>query len=230
MATPIIDSVSKDLAYKLQDPVTAGNVNGIRISAAERFRYILRAYRRLVRFVTLLFPNEINTLFPMFFTVINNNTNASGLYFLDPYFLEVYEVLAKEHSQEDYERVTYIEPTNWLSIEKSINAFYNPDLNTRTYYWTLLQQYLQIAPPTAYNIRISIRVDWPKHIENNGQGGSYDLDIPTEHIDLLLSLACSEAYLDIGQADLAALYLNDFNAHLQVLAQTYAKVDDKNEN
>jgi len=36
MATPILDIVSKDLAYKLQDPVSSGTTNGVRISAADR--------------------------------------------------------------------------------------------------------------------------------------------------------------------------------------------------
>ena len=54
MATPILDQISMDLAYKLQDPVSSGTGSGTRLSANERFRYIIRAYRRLMRMITIV--------------------------------------------------------------------------------------------------------------------------------------------------------------------------------
>ena len=229
MATPILDRVSKDLAYKLQDPVALGTANGARISAAERFRYILRGYRRLVRVVATLYPQLINRIFAKYYTVLPVNTNSAGLYTLNVDAIEVYETLAKEPAQETYVRATYIEPQDWVSIIGEVNNFYVPDLNTRTYYWTMLQDYVNVAPPTTYNLRISVRLDYPAKMESSGQGGIYDLDLYTEYLDLVLAAAAAEAYLDIGQPDLANANMNDFTSQLQLLAARMQKMEVKNE-
>lgn len=227
--TPIIDQVSKDLAYKLQDPVSSGTANGTRISAAERFRYILRGYRRLVRVVTLLYPNQINQIFTNYFLWTGGTTNGSGEWPIGANQSYIREVLAKEPAQEDYVRTTYVEPQDFLSIKNGINTFYVPDLNTRQYYWTVHQDTIELSPPTTYNIQFTCNSDYSWLVEVGGQGGSFDLDISTEYQDIILAAAATEAYLDIGQPDMANAYMNDFTAQIQILATKMQKVEQKNE-
>src|SRR4030067_1907264 len=93
MATPILNIVSKDLAYKLQDPVTSGTTNGLRLSAAERFRYILRSYRRLLRIVTMVHPSLIQKLFQNYYTSATGTSDINGVVSTMTYpaeFLSVY--------------------------------------------------------------------------------------------------------------------------------------------
>jgi hypothetical protein len=231
MATPIIDALSKDLAYKLQDPVTSGTANGARISAAERFRYILRGYRRLVRVVTLLYPTLANRLLKKQFLVDSGDTNGLGIYPLGVYNqeAEIFEVLAKEPAQETYARATYVLPEDWNSVTGSINIFYIPDLNTRSYFWTLMDNKIRLSPPASYNLQISMRLDRAASIETGGQGGTYDIDLPTEQLDLILAAAATEAYLDIGQPDLANANLSDFMSQLQLLTANTQEDKAKNE-
>ena len=232
MATPIIDQVSKDLAYKLQDPVTSGDKDhdGARISAAERFRYILRGYRRLVRAVTSLYPEMYNSIFWPFATEVGFTTNSAGVLSLSTYNIaEVHEVLAKEPAQEDYVRATKLSPEEWLSTAGSVNAFYSPNLNNRTYYWIREATNLTLTPPVTFNVKLSLRWDRAKQMEASGQGGTYDIDMLTESLDLLLALAATEAYLDIGQPDLANAYLSDFTNQMQLLTTKIQREKARNE-
>lgn len=231
MATPIIDQVSKDLAYKLQDPVASGTTNGSRISAAERFRYILRGYRRLVRIVTMSYPLLAEKILKKQFLVDYGTTNGGGIYPLGVYNNEatIFELLAKEPAQESYERATYVLPEDWISIAGEVNIFYVPNLNTRSYYWTLLDNAIRVSPPTTFDIQISLRIDRAALIETSGQGGTYDLDVPTELLDIILAAATTEAYLDLGQPDLANAHFNDFTAQVQLFTIKMQKMETKSE-
>lgn len=229
MATPILDRVSKDLAYKLQDPVASGTANGARISAAERFRYILRGYRRLVRVVTTLYPNYVNKIFRSFFLVTGGTTGNTGEWTIYSHIGHIRELLAKEPAQETYERATYVEAEDWLSVKNGLNNFYNPDLNARQYYWTLHQSVIELYPPTTYNIEFTCNSDQSWLIEAGGQGGSFDLDIPVEYLDILLAAAAAEAYLDIGQVDMANAFMNDYLGQLQAFSLKIQKMEQKNE-
>jgi hypothetical protein len=228
MATPILEKTSKDLAYKLQDPVSAGTENGQRISAAERLRYIIRGYRRLLRIVTLLHPRLISRLFQRYYDNVTGTTSSGGALALTN-ISEIHEVLAKEPAQEFFVRATFSDPQDWLSIENGVNVFYYPNLNSRQYYWTQLEGNLYVVPPVTYHVRMSIRQDWITLVENGGYGGIYDLDVPTEHIDLILSLAGYEAYLDLGQPDMAGAYMTDFEKQFATLLGNYQKAERKDE-
>lgn len=226
MATPILLQVSKDLAYKLQDPVSSGTTNGQRITAAERLNYILRGYRRLLRIVTMLYPDLINKMFQSYYRIATATTSATGTLTTSTVdFTEIFEVFAKEPSDEDYTKCNWITADNFEQVDSGQNAFYSPNLNTKSYYWTIINNVLTISPSTQYNVKLTYRPNMVKEVEDSGYNGDYDLDVPTEHTDLLLSLSAAEAYLDIGQGDMVNAYKSDVTEQLRILVN----VDKKRE-
>ena len=229
MATPILNSVSKDLAYKLQDPVSAGTSDGVRVSADERLRYILRAYRRLLRIVTMLYPTLIQKLFQAYYVPATGTTNATGQITTLGY-AEVFDVYCKEPSDELYYKATYIAPNLYNDIDTGQNSFYEPDLNDDRYYWTRQNDDILILPAVELDYKIMYRADVALQVETGDYDGAYDLDVPTEFLDLILSLACAEAYTDIGQMNMVQAYQGDVNNQLNLLASLYKKKekdDDK---
>lgn len=229
MATPILDIVSKDLAYKLQDPVSAGTANGIRLSAAERFRYIIRAYRRFLRIVTTLYPTLIQQLFQSYYKSTTGTTDSTGKITTLGY-AEVFDLYCKEPSDEDYFRAEFISPDIYIDVETGQNSFYQPDLNTDRYYWSRQGPDIVIIPAITLNYKVMYRDDVASNMESGGQGGTYDIDIPTEYLDILLSFATAEAYMDIGQTDMVQLYKADAIEQLSILnnvSQKKEKDDDE---
>jgi len=246
MATPILDQTHLDLAYKLQDPVTGATVaiaaatDGIRITADERERYIIRGYRRLLRMVTLLYPKLISHIYHKFYKTITKTTRSNGTWELGNAstdavgYVEIFEVLAKETTQETYVRAQFVNTENWLSIKQSLNVFYTPSLNNRDYFWCIESgdpddgndsAELTMLPAVSYNIILKVREDVATLI----QDGSTDLDLTQEYVDLLLSLACMEAYLDIGQPDMAKAYQADVVGQLQLLTTKTQSMEQKDE-
>jgi hypothetical protein len=75
----------------------------------------------------------------------------------------------------------------------------------------------------------SYRKDTAALVEAGGQGGSQDLEIGTEYLDLLLALACAEAYMDINQVDAVNAYRQDVNEQLALLANMSMKQESKDE-
>lgn len=229
MATPILNQVSIDLAYKLQDPVSSGTSNGVRLSADERFRYIIRAYRRLLRMVMVLYPDLMQKIYHSFYSTATGTSDSSGIVTSLTDWSEIFEVYCKEPTDEDYVRANFVSPEDYLKIKHEENPFYVASLNTDTYFWTRMGDDMYILPTAQLSYELSYRVDIAKTIEDAGQDGVVDLDIATEYLDLLLSLACSEAYLDIGQGDLATAYANDVNGQLSLLINVSNKMDMKDE-
>lgn len=229
MATPILNSLSKDLAYKLQDPVSLGNANGVRLSAGERLRYILRAYRRLLRMVDLLYPTLIQKIFKSYYVTGTGTTNNAGK-IIGLSNIEIFDIYCKEPTDEDYFKALYITPETYFDIETGQNKFYEPDLNTDRYYWTRSGDDILVLPAVTLSYKIIYRDDVAAKVETGGYNGPDDFDIPGEYEDLLLGLACSEAYLDIGQPDLTQAYKADVEAQLNILVtnrQIKDKEDDK---
>ena len=236
MATPILDQVSIDLAYKLQDPVSSGSGNGVRLSADERFRYIIRAYRRLLRMVTVLYPDLMQKIYHDFYKTATGTSNSNGIITsLDPgspappEWSEIFEVYCKEPTDEDYVRANFISPEDYLKVKHEENPFYMADLNTDQYYWTRRSDDIYLLPAITLSYELTYRPDTAKLIEDAGLGGTTDIDISTEYLDLLLALACAEAYMDIGQGNFAGAYKNDVNEQLALLANVSNKMDIKDE-
>jgi len=229
MATPILDRVSQDLAYKLQDPVSSGSGNGVRLSAAERFRYIIRAYRRLLRMVMVLYPNLTQKIFHDFFTEATGTTSASGQITSLTNWSEVFEVFVKEPTDESYVRANFVSPEDYLKVKQEENAFYVPSLNNDLYYWTRRSNDIYILPTVTLSYVMTYRPDTAKIIEDAGQSGASDLDIATEYQDLLLSLACAEAYLDTNQTDAVSAYKKDVAEQLALIVNMSRDKETKDE-
>lgn len=229
MATPILDQASIDLAYKLQDPVSTGSSNGTRLSANERFRYIIRGYRRLMRMITILYPDLMAKISHSFYNTASGTSSAAGVVTHVAYS-EIYEIFCKEPSDEDYVRANFIVPEDFLKVWYEENSFFKPDLNTDQYYWTRRSNTtLLVMPAVTLNWVSSYRKDTAALVEAGGQGGSQDLEIGTEYLDLLLSLAAAEAYLDINQGDAVNAYRQDVNEQLALLATMSNKQESKDE-
>lgn len=229
MATPVLDQVSIDLAYKLQDPVVSGLSNGVRLSAGERFRYIIRAYRRLLRAITILYPDLIQKIYHDFYKPATGTTNSIGQITTLTDWSEVFEVFVKEPTDENYTKAYFISPEDFAKVEYGINTFYRGDLNTNKYYWTRRSDNIHIVPMVSLDYKVIYRPDTAAIIEGTGQGGAIDLDIATEYLDLLLSFASAEAYLDIGQGNVAGAYKQDVNEQLSLLAGLTNKMEKKDE-
>lgn len=228
MATPILNAVSKDLAYKLQDPVTAGTTDGERLTADERLVYITRAYRRLLRLVTMLYPALIEKLFQLYYETGVGTTDSSGEFDAST-FAEVYTVYCKQPGDENYVKAEFIPADVYLDVKNGYNDFYTPDINTDRYYWSNIGGKIKLLPPLTLNLELADRANTAYNIETNGYGGDYDLDIPTEHTDLLLSFAAVEAYMDIGQTDMVQMFLTDASNQLQILAGIKKEKETKDE-
>jgi len=226
MAT-ILTQISKDLAYKLQDPVATGTAPGARITADERLRYIIRAYRRLLRTVTLFYPDLIQKMFQRYYKE-QSGTSGSGGQITDAPYTQVVSVLCKRSVDTYYSKADYINPEDYPSIVNGINEFYTGNFEEGIYFWTILNTStvptIMLVPAGALQYRIVYVPDNASIIEAGGYSGLEDIDIPKEFIDLLLSMACAEAYLDIGQVDMFNIYNNDVTQQLSIFK---AKTDEK---
>lgn len=218
MATPILNKVSKDLAYRLQDPVSAGSVDGARLTAAERLNYIARGYRRLLRFVDRVFPNLCPTLFERTLESIAGTTSPSGTIDISNY-PKVFELYVKEQSSELYFKAIEVHPYNWESVKAGTNQLFKPDLNKNQVYWVEMNKTIYLTPPTTYIYRMLVRPDVINLVESTGYNGANDIDIKGENIDLLSTYAAAEAYSDIGETNKAQLLRQEVIDQLTVITQ-----------
>jgi hypothetical protein len=138
-------------------------------------------------------------------------------------FAEVLDVYCKEPSDEMYFKASFVEPQLYWDIETGQNEFYKPDLNTDRYFWTRQDGNVLILPNIQLSYKVMYRADVAANMELTGQGGANDLDIPTEHLDILLSLASAEAYLDTGQIDMVQAYKADATEQLSILHSVLQK-------
>ena len=140
---------------------------------------------------------------------------------------EIFDVYLKDPNAEEYTKAVYVPPIDFLDVKTGQNEFYNPDLNQLRFFWTRLGMDVVLLPAIALSYWFSYRPNIVATIETDGYGGDTDLDIPTEHLDLLLSLACAEAYLDIGQIDLVNAYKSDAGEQLAILTHVSDKQEKK---
>lgn len=227
MATPILEKISKDLAYKLQDPVSTGTANGVRLSASERLNYILRAYRRLLRVVTLLYPDLIQGLFTNYYSTTSGSTTTTGTISFSN--SELFDLYCKLPASAEYSRATYVSPEDFLDIKMGINKFYTPDLSNSLFFWTNINDVISVLPAVTLNYQINYRKDIAALVTSGGYGGATDIDVPTEHTDLILSFACAEAYLDLNELNLVNAYKQDANEQLSILASKTQKKESADE-
>jgi hypothetical protein len=114
-------------------------------------------------------------------------------------------------------------------VKNSINEFYDPDLNTNRFYWSLISGNITVLPTLLLNLNFIARPAIADAIETSGYGGATDIDVPTEHTDLLLGLAAAEAYLDLGDPNMVQAYKSDVLEQVQILAGIKQEKDAKDE-
>lgn len=216
MATPNLLELSRDLAYKLQDPVSNGSSNGERFTAYHRLRYIIRGYRRLLRLLEELLPEQINKIFTNYFKVNQFTSSSVGILGMTASSIrEALEVLVRWQSgTEEWIRADYIDPMDYLSIETGQNDFYSPDLNQQRVFWTMIGDNISLLPQVQY----TMKVFYIGSIPNFEYNGSTDIDMPIEFFDILLALAASEAYLDVGEFNMSTAFKGDANDQIRILA------------
>ena len=227
MATPILNEISVDLSYKLQDPVASATANGTRVTAANRLSYITRAYRRFLRIVTMLYPTLITKLFQSYYNTATTTTSNTGTLTYDA--AEIFEVFCKQPSDEEYNRAEAISPEDFLSVDAGYSALYEPDINTSAFYWSMMSGSVNILPRILYDVKISYRANVAKNVEAGGYNGATDIDIPKEFTDLLVSLAAAEGYMDLGQVDMIQVYRGDVKDQLDILAGIKKEKEIKDE-
>ena len=164
-----------------------------------------------------------------FYETASGTTSSSGVV-THTAFSEIYEIFCKEPSDEDFVRANFIVPEDFLKVFYEENAFFTPDLNTNSYFWTRKSNNeILIMPPVTLDWVSSYRKDTAALVEAGGQGGAQDLELGTEYLDLLLSLACAEAYMDINQGDAVNSYRQDVNEQLALLANMSMKKESKDD-
>ena len=217
MAAPVIlIKLSKDLAYKLQDPVTTGTANGQRLTADARLGYLIRAYRRLSRMVMILYPSLISKLFHKYYTIIESISDDKGLVDFTA-VQSVHDVYTREPGALDWDNTDYWSPIDFLDVKMGINKFYKPDANAGRVYWTIIDDMIHLIPEMKFEVTYSGNRDIASILESGGYTSTIDIDIPPEHTDILLSLAAAEAYLDLGQNDMVQAYKQDVTEQLNLL-------------
>jgi hypothetical protein len=177
----------------------------------------------------MLYPTLIQKIFQSYYTPLTGTSTSLGVVSITN-DAEVFDIYCKEPGDEDYFKATFIAPDLFYDVESGQNSFYQPDLNTDMYYWTRISSDIKLLPAVELDYKVIYRPDIVKQIQDDGQGGDFDLDIPTEYQDLLLSFSAIEGYLDIGQNDMVQTHTADLNNQLGILAvlkQTKEKNDDK---
>ena len=226
MASPNLIQLSLDLAYKLQDPVATGQTDGERWNADGRLGYLRRAYRRLLRTLTQLYPELTSDMFKSHIKISSSDTtNSSGIFSIASLDY-VYEVFCKFPTDEEWNRAEKISPKDYISTYTGYSDFYTPDYNASTFYWRIINDSIYLSPGMEYDMFYSYRDDVASSMSYTADN---DIDVPSTYWDLILSLAASEAYMDVGEIGMVNLYKGDVNEQLQLLATDKQMKEEKDE-
>jgi hypothetical protein len=237
MATPILNKLSKDLSFKIFDPVTDGKDDGRVYTKELRLSYINRAYGKLVRTLEVIHP-KITKVFKDYYQVIQlgdldltsdgltvpaGKGNAKILLF--PW--EVFDVYYKPNNQDGtgLERADALDPDNFLPTKLGLNDLYVATLDNRK--WSMIDNQIQLLPLEGgaeyYDVTIFVRNYFPEF--NQDDTNSADLDIPNDYKDILITMAAIEAMSDRGLSGKYQLYTATLNSQLQLIAQDKVNAD-----
>ena len=227
MATPNLEQLSRELAYKLQDPVSSGSADGVRLRADNRLQYINAGYRRLINLTQTLYPELISRIFNNSDSVITLTSNSSGVVTgLD--YIEVYDILVRWPSGPTSAVYAYpLDPDEYLGVVGNVNqSFASPDLNTHTIYWTILDGDISIFPKIEYN---EVTIRYKKDIVDFAYT-TQELNVSKIYWEIILALAASVATNDLGEFNLSQAYYNDALTQLNVFnaKQQQREVEDAN--
>jgi hypothetical protein len=177
-----------------------------------------------------MYPELMNTLFTKYNVIGTVDSNALGVVTQTALpNIEVFSVYVKQPVEDEYKKAIRICIESALDVETGQNEFYTPDIDREQFYWYIEDSELNILPAITYNTKVLYRPDIASMAEAGGYAGSADIDMPSDHVDILLSQAAAEAYMDIGQVDMVNMYKNDVNEQLSIIAKKQQMDEKKDE-
>lgn len=233
-------SYSKQLAYKLRDPVSDGGGDGVTFYAEPRFLYLSRGFGKFIRNLENIgFRTEF--VYPQFYNfikhyfnnesklklddstnaVINKNEavlNGVSISLLDlgsePIF-KPFKVIAK-NSKTSY-RGRKLNIGSAFEIMSGIRTeHYDETKMEDSFFWYIVNGSIFFAAKSSMkvsDIHILIKNPIPEFTMNQAT----DLYIPKEYVDLFLSYAALEAMMDIGNINKVTIYRKEVNDELTAL-------------
>jgi len=220
MATPNIDQISKELAFKIFDPVSGGASDGKIFTAELRMGYINRAFSNLVR-IAETFEVDKTKIFKNYYQFINLGDQASAGADMDlstlggerNEFIDVYYNTTGSVDT-DKMRADRLEVENYFPVLTGMNTHYTP-LAGKQSYWCIVGDNLKLLPTDEqhYDVTVVAR----NSFDNYTQGGNSDIELPGEFKSLLVIMAAMEAMSDKGDAQKYNLYANALDRQIQIM-------------
>jgi len=238
--TPVLDRLSKDLSFKLFDPVTDGNDDGRVYSKELRLSYINRGYGKLVRTLEIIHP-KIVKVFKDYYQIVeagnldtyssgNPTTEGEGNAYTLPHPYDVYDVYyeASGEAGGDMERADYLDPDNFLPTKLGLNDLYKATSDNRK--WSVIDNKVILLPEGSnnyyYNVKLFVRNYFPHFRQDPDVGETLsDIGIPNDYQDILITMAAIEAMSDRGMSAKYQLYTSTLNTQLQLIAQDKINAD-----
>lgn len=241
MATPILDKLSKDLSFKIFDPVSVGTYDGRVYSKELRLSYLNRAYGKLVRTLEVIHP-KIVKVFKDYYKIVdlnestvlsdspgNTTTAGEGNTFELTFPFDVYDVYYYESIEDQANKVMrradYLDPDNFLPTKLGLNDLYVATSDNRK--WSLIDNKVILLPEgnnnKYYGVKLFCRNYFPEF--NQDDASASDISIPNDYKDILITMAAIEAMSDRGMTAKYQLYTATLNTQLQLIAQDKANAD-----
>ena len=236
MATPNLNQLSKDLSFKIFDPVSVGTDDGRRFTKELRLQYTNRAYGKMIRILEIIHP-KIVKVFKNYYVSLsagdlskdeNGNNVAAGsgsVYELgQPYDIYDAYYLPEEDPEVKHLRADWLDPDNFYPAKFGLNDHYIVSASDRK--WTLINNKVMFLPSVGvnyYDVVLFCRNYFPYFRHNDGE----DVFIPNDYWDLLITLAAIEAMSDTGNTTKYNLYVSTLNGQLQLIAANKKEIDQK---
>lgn len=231
MAQDNLKKLSKDLSFKIFDPVNAGEDDGKVFLREHRLGYISRAYGQLVRVLEIIHPS-ITKVFKNYHKLIeagdltiaeNGTTITAGtgsVYQLDKPW-HIIDVYYAETSGGTKKRADYISPENYMPARIGINKHYVPSTEDR--FWTLMDNAIKLLPVDGgyYDVTLFVRNYFPAF----AFGTDVDVDIPEDYMDILITMAAIEAMSDKGDGTKYKLYTDTLTGQLNLISASKQRED-----
>jgi len=236
MATPNLNQLSKDLSFKVFDPVSAGTDDGRRFTKELRLQYLNRGYGKMIRILEIIHPKIVkvfkNYYIPISAGDLNKDANGndvadgSGTVYELPQPYDVFDAyyLGEEDPELTHDRADWLDPDNFYPAKFGLNDHYVISASNRM--WTLIDNKVMFLPDTGvsyYNVILFCRNYFPQFRHNEGE----DIFIPNDYWDILITLAAIEAMSDTGNTTKYNLYVATLNGQLQLIASNKKEVDQR---
>lgn len=216
MATPNFDRLSKELSYKIFDPVDSGTTDGKKFYAIQRANYINNAYKDLLMIIDSIFHDKLE-VFPKFYKPIvvgdiDYHSDDVEYALSSPYnVVSVYYAKTDDGSKSKMDR---LEPGQFYDAKYEINSMNIPSSDSR--FWGIVNGKVMFIPDDViyYDIVLFVEDTLGNYVQTTGD----DILVPTPFEPLLLSLAAREAMSDRGNQTQVQLYTGLINERKELLA------------